>query len=742
MCNKKCAYFITVMLALSLVAGLSAAADKATSPSPKDGATDVLRDGTILTWSPGEATAKFDVYFGANLQYVTQVERTAPVYVQASLGQTATMFDPGQLELGKTYYWRVDEVNDVDPNAVKVIKGDVWSFMVEVPVQQVQNITATASCSAYENMGPEKTIDGSGLVDGKHSTVMTDMWLSCTPAPVQVDPNSFLGQPLDPNDPNSPVVGQPIDPNDPNSPLVAAPVVMVTPEVWIQYEFERIQKLQEMHVWNWNNASEPYFGLGVKAATILVSNDGVEWTPLGDFEFAAAPGTEGYAYNTVVDFQGTAAKFVRIVMKSSQRGTNEFGLSEVQFFSYPVYSREPTPVVGTKGIALDATISWRSGRDAASHNVYLSTDRDAVANGSAPVFNVSANSFKLSSTELKLASTYYWRVDEVNDAGNPTSFAGDIWEFSTVDYLVMDSFESFTDNLSSVWGSAVHASLGLEKSLVHSGKQSLVINYDNSGNNFDTWVSLTGSNKAQKNWTKNGIKKLVLFVRGTSANQTVPIRPRINEIAVTRNSVANGNWWSIWSIDSAKFTNVGSITMTFTIPGNAKGKLYLDDLRLYAKAPTSTIVDQMLTLNGSGTTKGQLDTLIAAVSKDATLLDLLSGDQTLTLFAPTDDAFAAAGINEKSDKTLLGDVLRNNIVAGQLTVESKGTVATLEGSSLVQDANTVTDEIGGQAVIAAGADASNGTVLISSAVLMPYQNAKLVDLLTAMNAEGDLAGQF
>jgi transforming growth factor-beta-induced protein len=737
MCNKKCAYFITVLLAVGLAASLSAAA---TSPIPKDGTTDVLRDGTILKWSSD--AAKFDVYFGSNLQYVTQVERTAPVYVYASLGQTTMTFDPGRLELGKTYYWRVDEVDESDPNEVKVTRGDVWSFMVETPVQQVVPIAATTSCSIYENMGPEKTIDGSGLVAGLHSASMEDMWLSCSPAPEQVDPNSFVGQPLDPNDPNSPVVGEPIDPNDPNSPVVAAPVVMVTPEVWIQYEFDRIQKFQEMHVWNWNSAAEQYFGLGVKEATILVSNDGVEWTPLGDFEFAAAPGASGYAYNTVIDFQGTAAKFVRLVMKSSQKGANEYGLSEVQFFSYPVYAREPSPAPGKTGMALDATVSWRSGRDAGSHQVYISTDKSAVANGSAPVFTVSTNSFKLSSTELKLSSTYYWRVDEVNDAGNPTSFAGDIWSFSTVDYLVMDNFESYTDNLSSVWGSAVHASLGLEKSTIHSGKQSLVINYNNSGNDFDTWVSLTGSNKVQKNWTKNGIKSLVLFVHGTSANQTVPIRPRINEIAVTRNSVANGNWWSIWSIDSAQFTNVGSITMTFTIPGNSQGKLYLDDLRLYAQVPALTIVDQVLTLNASGAAKGQLDTLIAAVSTDATLLDLLSGDKTYTLFAPTDDAFATAGINEKSDKAVLGDVLRNNIVAAKLSVESVGTVKTLEGSSLIQDANTVTDEIGGQAIVAAGADASNGTVLLSSAVLMPYQNVKLMDLLTAMNTDGDLAGQF
>ncbi len=740
MCNKKCVYFIAVLLALGLMAGVSAAA---TSPSPKDGATDVLRDGTVLTWSSGAAGAKFDVYFGSNLKYVTQVERAAPVFVQASIGQTATTFNPGQLELGKSYYWRVDEVNDVDPNAVQVTKGDVWSFMIEVPVQQVQPVAATTSCAIYENMGPEKTIDGSGLVDGKHSALMTDMWLSCSPAPVPIDPNSFVGKPLDPNDPNSPVVGEPIDPNDPNSPVVAAPVVMVTPEVWIQYEFERIQKLQEMHAWNWNSAAEKYFGLGVKDATILVSNDGVEWTALGDFAFAAAPGAADYAYNTVVDFKGTAAKFVRIVMKSSQRGLNEYGLSEVQFFSYPVYSREPSPAPGTKAIALDGKVSWRSGRDAGSHTVYISTDKDAVANGTAPSFSVNTNSFKLSSTELKLAQTYYWRVDEVNDAQDPKSYAGDVWDFSTADYLVVDNFESYTDDLSKVWSNPAHSSMSLEKSLARTGKQSLAINYQNDSP-FETWVSATATIKGQKNWTKNGIKYLVMFLRGDKLNPDVPIRPRINlDLSVTTASSVRGPWWSCWSVKlSSKYNDVGSLQLTFQIPAKSKGKVYIDDLRLYAALPSGTIVDQVMQLNGTGGTKGQFDTLAAAAMADGTVLDLLSGEKTYTLFAPTDDAFAAANINEKTDKAVLGDILRNNIVASLRSVESTGTVKTLEGSSLIQDANVVTDEIGGQAVIAAGADASNGTILVSNAVLMPFQNVKLMDLLTAMNGEGDLQGQF
>lgn len=37
--------------------------------------------------------------------------------------RTATVFDPGPLQLGQTYYWRIDEVNTYGTTT-----GDTWSF--------------------------------------------------------------------------------------------------------------------------------------------------------------------------------------------------------------------------------------------------------------------------------------------------------------------------------------------------------------------------------------------------------------------------------------------------------------------------------------------------------------------------------------------------------------------------------------------------------------------------------------
>ena len=46
--------------------------------------------------------------------------------------------------------------------------------------------------------------------------------------------------------------------------------------------------------------------------------------------------------------------------------------------------------------------------------------------------------------ELEWNTTYYWRVDEVNDAGSGSPWTGSVWSFTTADFLVIDDFETFT----------------------------------------------------------------------------------------------------------------------------------------------------------------------------------------------------------------------------------------------------------------------------------------------------------
>jgi len=95
-------------------------------PNPANGAADVPMD-TTLSWKPGLFADKHDVYLGTVFDDVNEASRTEPLDVLVSESQGELAYEPvGLLEFGRKYYWRVDEVNDTEPNSPW--KGDVWSF--------------------------------------------------------------------------------------------------------------------------------------------------------------------------------------------------------------------------------------------------------------------------------------------------------------------------------------------------------------------------------------------------------------------------------------------------------------------------------------------------------------------------------------------------------------------------------------------------------------------------------------
>jgi len=96
----------------------------ACNPYPPSGAENVAPD-TILTWSPGNSAEKHTVYFGTS---ISDVDANATAVSNPTQPQDANSFDPGGLELGESYYWRVDEVNYASANSPWV--GDIWSFTV------------------------------------------------------------------------------------------------------------------------------------------------------------------------------------------------------------------------------------------------------------------------------------------------------------------------------------------------------------------------------------------------------------------------------------------------------------------------------------------------------------------------------------------------------------------------------------------------------------------------------------
>ncbi|MEK7995454.1 MAG: LamG-like jellyroll fold domain-containing protein, partial [Planctomycetota bacterium] len=88
----------------------------ACNPIPVDGAGNVSTDA-VLNWSPGYSAKRRVVYLGTE---ASDVEADVPAGGEP---QDVNTFDPGGLELGTTYFWRVDEVNDPC-----IWPGNVWSF--------------------------------------------------------------------------------------------------------------------------------------------------------------------------------------------------------------------------------------------------------------------------------------------------------------------------------------------------------------------------------------------------------------------------------------------------------------------------------------------------------------------------------------------------------------------------------------------------------------------------------------
>ncbi len=529
----------------------------ANSPQPADKATDIVRDAT-LSWTPSEGAKTHNVYLGTSAADVNNASVTNGLNVLVSKNQDANSYDPPAVfELGKTYYWRVDEVNGAPD--FTAFKGDVWSFTVEPVSYPIKGVTATASSSLSKDMGPEKTVDGSGMnAADEHSTTPADMWLSAKNGP----------QPT-----------------------------------WIQYAFDKAYKLDKMRVWNSNQVLESILGFGCKDVLVEYSTDAVTWTALGEFVFAQAPAVP-YVSDITVDFGGVVAKYVKLTIKSNWGGIlPQYGLSEVRFLYIPVWAREPNPAAGKTAVDPQTTLNWRAGREAASHKVYVSTDQQQVLDGIAPVSTVTGTSFEPS---VGLGQTYYWKVTEVNDAMTPKSWDGDVWSFTTSAFRVVDDFESYTDEKDhEIWttwidgftSGASGSQVGYlqapfaERTIVHGGRQSMPLIYDNSKAPRISEAERTF--QSPQDWTQFGVTTLVIWFRGDPNNTAAPLYAKINGTKVLFNNGAPSTafgLWKQWNIDLASLgTNLKSVkTLTIGVGDGAAGgtgTLFIDDILLYATAP-------------------------------------------------------------------------------------------------------------------------------------------------------------
>jgi len=116
--------------------------DLACNPVPVDGAVNVSTE-SLLSFSPGRSAKEHIIYLGTDLDRLGDAPHR----------QDANNFDPNGLELGKTYYWRVDEVNDT-----RIRPGRIWSFTTDDHIM-IDNF------EGYEFLSDPSNLDSQTIYD-------------------------------------------------------------------------------------------------------------------------------------------------------------------------------------------------------------------------------------------------------------------------------------------------------------------------------------------------------------------------------------------------------------------------------------------------------------------------------------------------------------------------------------------------------------------------------------------------
>ncbi|MDT8301293.1 MAG: PA14 domain-containing protein [Sedimentisphaerales bacterium] len=610
-------------------------------PVPDDGA---LHEDTwiSLAWRAGYYAVSHDVYMGTNFDDVDAGAEGTFIGNQAAANAVAGFPGfafPDGLIPGTTYYWRVDEVNDADPNSPW--KGPVWSF--SIPPKTAYNAMPADGAKFIDVEADLSWTEGFG---GKLHTV-------------------YFGDNFD--DVNNAAGGLPqgtttyaLDTLEPDKTYY-----------WRVDEFDAITTYKG-DVWSFTTAK---VGGGVKGEyfsgmdlgnlvltrtdpqinfawgdagpddTVGVDNFSARWT--GEVEAAF---TETYTFYSSTDDgvrlwvdgqqiidrwidQGTtehrgtidlvAGSSYGLVMEYYENGGG--AVAELRWsspstpkelipqaaLSLPVKANQANPANNAVDVSQKATLSWSAGDAAASHEVYFGTDADAVRNADSSSAEYKGSkqlgSESYDPGPLEWDTTYYWRVDEVEDGG--TIQTGNLWSFTTANFLIVDNMESYNDinegeegsnRIYLAWidgfdnpatnGSTVgHLDPPFaEQTIVHSGNQSMPFAYDNGVGKSEATLTLTDT----RNWTENGVDTLAIWYIGDAANAAETMYVILNGTASVDNPDANAAQvedWTEWKISLSDFNvnlnNVNTISIGFRSVTGGSGSMYFDDVRLLLPTP-------------------------------------------------------------------------------------------------------------------------------------------------------------
>jgi hypothetical protein len=517
---------------------------KAYSPNPPDGARFLEPDLT-LGWMPAFGTKLHSIYFGDNFDDVNNAEGGA--------SQVASTYNTGPLELEKTYYWRVDEFD-----GASTYRGDVWSFTTTAP--------------------------GGGL----RAEYYNNSTLSGEPVLIRSDPGIDFTWGIASPEPN--IV------NDDNF------SIRWRGEVEIAFsQAYRFYAVTEDGVKLWINDK-----LVIDRWDVFRLNE-YRTNPI-DLQAGQKYAVEMWSYS---DEPGATAQ---LLWESEHQSK---GIIPAAAFSPPLRAGSPNPTNGAIDVSQTTTLEWTAGEDTNRHDVYFGTEKDAIRNAdtSSPEYRGprELGSESYDPGKLPWDTTYYWRIDEINDLNANSPWTGPVWIFTTANFLIVDDFESYNDfnpddpesnRIFNAWidgfdNPAINGSIVgyanppfAERNIVHGGFQSMPFAYDNAVGISEATYVLTD----MRNWTENGVDRLVIWYIGDAANTPEPIYVVLDGTAAVTNdnpNAAQAATWTEWNIPLQAFAdqgvnlaNVASITLGLgnranPIVGGA-GMMYFDDIRLYA----------------------------------------------------------------------------------------------------------------------------------------------------------------
>jgi hypothetical protein len=602
------------------------------SPYPAKG-TIRVDPNVVLSWTPGTSADSHDVYFGTDYNDV----KAGDASVLEADNLEPNEFDPcgpgNPLELGVTYYWRVDEQGAGGP-----WEGLVWSFTVQSAILDV-NMVAWYKLDEADGSTAE---DSSGY--DQHANVDTD------------DPD------WDPNDgrwDGSLGFDDDTDVECPDGPEGVLGTISdgISISLWLKDAWR-----QEEDNWVFGSGNS---GSIVEAAVVDEpnrdvyfragndTNDVITW----DLDGANAQTISGWHMwtfvknetsgeisiyfdgfvvesNSVVDATLSGVRNDQLRFGVARSSSNSFigRIDDARVFNKGLSAQEvaalfrggevelawaPDPFDGKQDVPVDANLSWQPGDYAVEHDVYLGTNWDDVNSAdtsSLPVYRGRQDPCEYDPPGiLEMGTTYYWRIDEVND-NDPNTWRGNIWTFTVANFLVIDDFEDYDTSDNKIFNTWEDGNVNLTGSFldlgsepfdpVHIGIKSMLYVYDNTIKwDWDHyWSEAKLPFSPAKDFTEAGVKVLTLYFYGTAdndANDTEELYVGLEgSLAEVRYSDDHGNdnndirleEWTEWNIPISEFSGVDPCAVTGLLIGfgdrdntnkvGGDGVVYFDDVRL------------------------------------------------------------------------------------------------------------------------------------------------------------------